>query len=29
MMAAVLIVVLVYIRAAGTEAFMGDEEEAR
>jgi spermidine/putrescine transport system permease protein len=29
MMAAVLIVVLVYIRAAGTEAFMGEEEEAR
>jgi spermidine/putrescine transport system permease protein len=28
MMAAVLIVVLLYIRAAGTEAFMGDEEEA-
>src|ERR687892_464194 len=28
MMAAVLIVVLIYIRAAGTEAFMGDEEEA-
>ena len=28
-MAAVLIVVLLYIRAAGTEAFMGDEEEAR
>jgi spermidine/putrescine transport system permease protein len=27
MMAAVLIVVLLYIRAAGTEAFMGDEEE--
>jgi spermidine/putrescine transport system permease protein len=27
MMAAVLILVLVYIRAAGTEAFMGDEEE--
>jgi spermidine/putrescine transport system permease protein len=29
MMAAVLIVVLLYIRAAGTEAFMGEEEEAR
>ena len=29
MMAAVLIVVLIYIRAAGTEAFMGEEEEAR
>ncbi len=29
MMAAILIVVLIYIRAAGTEAFMGDEEEAR
>ena len=29
MMAAVLIVVLVYIRAAGTEAFMGDEDEER
>jgi spermidine/putrescine transport system permease protein len=29
MMAAVLIVVLVYIRAAGTEAVMGEEEEAR
>ena len=29
MMAAVLAVVLVYIRAAGTEAFMGEEEEAR
>ena len=28
MMAAVLAVVLVYIRAAGTEAFMGEEEEA-
>ena len=28
MMAAILIVVLVYIRAAGTEAFMGEEEEA-
>ena len=27
MMAAVLIVVLIYIRAAGTEAFMGDEED--
>ena len=27
MMAAVLIVVLVYIRAAGTEAFMGDDED--
>jgi spermidine/putrescine transport system permease protein len=27
MMAAVLILVLLYIRAAGTEAFMGDEEE--
>ena len=29
MMAAVLIVVLIYIRAAGTEAFMGEEEEAK
>jgi spermidine/putrescine transport system permease protein len=29
MMAAVLIVVLIYIRAAGTGAFMGEEEEAR
>jgi spermidine/putrescine transport system permease protein len=29
MMAAVLIVVLLYIRIAGTEAFMGEEEEAR
>lgn len=29
MMAAVLIVVLLYIRAAGTEAFMGEEEERR
>jgi spermidine/putrescine transport system permease protein len=29
MMAAVLVVVLFYIRAAGTEAFMGEEEEAR
>jgi len=29
MMAAILIVVFVYIRAAGTGAFMGDEEEAR
>jgi spermidine/putrescine transport system permease protein len=29
MMAAVLIVVLIYIRAAGTQAFMGEEEEAR
>ena len=29
MMAAILIVVLIYIRAAGTEAFMGEEEEAR
>ncbi len=28
MMALILIVVLVYIRLAGTEAFMGDEEEA-
>jgi spermidine/putrescine transport system permease protein len=28
MMAAVLIVVLIYIRMAGTEAFMGDEDEA-
>ena len=27
MMAAVLIVVMIYIRAAGTEAFMGEEEE--
>ncbi len=29
MMAAVLIVVLVYLRIAGTEAFVGSEEEAR
>ena len=29
MMAAILILVLVYIRAAGTEAFMGEEEEAK
>jgi spermidine/putrescine transport system permease protein len=29
MMAAILIVVVLYIRAAGTEAFMGEEEEAR
>ena len=29
MMAAVLIVVLIYLRAAGTEAFMGEEQEAR
>jgi spermidine/putrescine transport system permease protein len=29
MMAAILIVVLIYIRAAGTEAFIGEEEEAR
>ena len=29
MMAAILIVVVIYIRAAGTEAFMGEEEEAR
>jgi spermidine/putrescine transport system permease protein len=29
MMAAVLVSVLVYIRVAGTEAFMGDEEESR
>jgi spermidine/putrescine transport system permease protein len=29
MMAAVLVMVLVYIRAAGTEAFMGSEDEAR
>jgi spermidine/putrescine transport system permease protein len=28
MMAAVLIIVLIYLRAAGTGAFMGDEEEA-
>jgi spermidine/putrescine transport system permease protein len=28
MMAAVLILVVIYIRAAGTEAFMGEEEEA-
>ena len=27
MMAAILIIVLVYIRVAGTEAFMGDEDE--
>jgi spermidine/putrescine transport system permease protein len=29
MMAAIVIVVLLYIRAAGTEAFMGEEDEAR
>jgi spermidine/putrescine transport system permease protein len=29
MMAAVLVVVLLYIRAAGTESFMGEEREAR
>jgi spermidine/putrescine transport system permease protein len=29
MMAAVLLVVLLYLRAAGTEAFMGEEREAR
>jgi spermidine/putrescine transport system permease protein len=29
MMAAVLIIVLIYIRVAGTGAFMGEEEEAR
>ena len=29
MMAAILIVVMIYIRAAGTEAFMGEEEERR
>jgi spermidine/putrescine transport system permease protein len=29
MMAAVLIVVIIYIRIAGTEAFVGSEEEAR
>jgi spermidine/putrescine transport system permease protein len=29
MMAAILIVVLIYIRAAGTQALMGDEEDAR
>jgi spermidine/putrescine transport system permease protein len=29
MMVAILIVVLIYIRTAGTEAFMGEEEEAR
>jgi spermidine/putrescine transport system permease protein len=29
MMAAILIVVVLYIRAAGTQAFMGEEEEAR
>jgi len=29
MMAAVLIMVLIYIRAAGTEAFMGEEDEGR
>jgi spermidine/putrescine transport system permease protein len=29
MMAAVLIAVLIYLRAAGTEAFMGEEREAR
>jgi spermidine/putrescine transport system permease protein len=29
MMAAILIVVIIYLRAAGTQAFMGEEEEAR
>ncbi|MGI9020978.1 MAG: ABC transporter permease [Solirubrobacterales bacterium] len=29
MMAAILIVVLIYIRTAGTEAFMGEEDEAK
>jgi spermidine/putrescine transport system permease protein len=29
MMAAIVIVILVYLRAAGTEAFMGQEDEAR
>jgi spermidine/putrescine transport system permease protein len=29
MMAAIVIVVFLYIRAAGTEAFMGEEEEAK
>jgi spermidine/putrescine transport system permease protein len=29
MMAAIVIVVVLYIRAAGTEAFMGEEDEAR
>jgi spermidine/putrescine transport system permease protein len=29
MMAAILVVVLIYIRTAGTEAFMGEDEEAR
>jgi spermidine/putrescine transport system permease protein len=29
MMAAILVVVVLYIRAAGTEAFMGEEEEAK
>ena len=29
MMAAILVVVVIYIRAAGTEAFMGDDEERR
>ena len=29
MMAAILVIVLLYIRAAGTEAFMGEEEEER
>jgi spermidine/putrescine transport system permease protein len=29
MMAAIVIVVFIYIRAAGTGAFMGEEEEAR
>jgi spermidine/putrescine transport system permease protein len=29
MMAAILIVVVIYIRAAGTEAFMGEDEEAK
>jgi len=29
MMALMLVMVIVYIRLAGTEAFMGEEEEAR
>jgi hypothetical protein len=29
MMALILVMVIVYIRLAGTEAFMGEEEEAR
>ena len=29
MMAAIVLVVLIYIRAAGTEAFMGEEDEAK